>query len=87
MRFNSKNDSIFEQKLEEFTGKTYPMGIEQFLLQKAENKGIEKGIEKEKIHIIRKLRLDKKMSIEEIANIVELKPERVRLILDNVGIE
>ena len=87
VRFNSKNDSIFEQKLEEFTGKTYPMGIEQFLLQRAENKGIEKGEDKKAINVIRNLRLVKSMSIEEIATIVEMKPERVRLILDKLGIE
>ncbi len=43
VRFSKENTFIFEKKLEQFTGKTYPMGIEQFLLQRVETKGEKKG--------------------------------------------
>lgn len=74
------------------------MGIEQFLLQRAKKEGIlegeiigiEKGIEKgadiKLKEIIKNARLDN-MSIESIARIVKLLPERVRQILDDLGIE
>lgn len=49
-------------------------------------KGTEKGIEKEKIEVIRNARHEG-MSIEVIARIVNLLPLRVRQILDELGIE
>jgi predicted transposase YdaD len=98
VRFNEENTLIFDKKLDSFTGKSYPMGIEQFLLQRAkkegviegELKGIEKGIQ-EGVDIqlketIKNARLEN-MSIESIARIVKLLPERVRQILDDMGIE
>jgi predicted transposase YdaD len=87
VRFNDENTRIFEQKLEQFTGKTYPMGIEQFLLQRAEDQGIKKGEDKKTRNVIRNARVKEKLSIETIANIVGLMPERVRQILDEMGIE
>jgi hypothetical protein len=95
VRFNDENTRIFEQKLEQFTGKTYPMGIEQFLLQRAEDQGVKKGIEKgiekgadlKTRNVIRNARVDENISIETIARIVGLTPKRVRQILDEMGIE
>lgn len=90
VRFNTKNDSIFEQKLQQFTGKTYPMGIDELLLQRAEDIGVKKGIEKgedrKARNVIRISRLDG-MSIEKIALIVDLTPQLVRQILDEMRIE
>ena len=91
VRFNSENTLIFEQKLDQFTGKTYPMGIEQFLLQRAQKEGMKEGI-KEGIKmisrkIIERLRLNEAMSIEKIAVILDLKPQKVRQILDEMNIE
>jgi DNA-directed RNA polymerase sigma subunit (sigma70/sigma32) len=67
------------------------MGIEQFLLQRAEDQGVKKGIEKgvdiNKQEVIRNARVKEKLSIETIANIVALSPQRVRQILDKMGIE
>jgi predicted transposase YdaD len=93
--FNEENTLIFEQKLDQFKGKTYPMGIEQFLLHRAETKGklegeIEgelKGKLKEKKETIRNARVEGKLSIETIATIVRLPAEQVRQILDEMGIE
>ena len=48
--------------------------------------GTEKGIENEKFEVIRNARHEG-MSIEIIARIVNLAPEKVRQILDNLGIE
>jgi hypothetical protein len=50
------------------------------------NKGIEKGIEKDKIEVICKARL-KGLSIDLIADIVNLSAERVRQILDKMNIK
>ena len=49
-------------------------------------KGVEKGIEKEKLIFIQRSRL-KGLSIEIIAEIVNLTVEKVRQILDSMGIE
>ncbi len=94
VRFNSENTLIFEQKLEHFTGKTYPMGIEQFLLHRAETKGEKKGErkgekrgdEKRLLDVIRNARLNG-LNLDMIANIVNLPVEQVRTILDKIGIE
>ena len=101
--FNEENTLIFEQKLDQFKGKKYPMGIEQFLLHRAETKGklegklegelkgkLEGKLEgelKEKRETIRYARIDGKLSIETIATIVRLPAEQVRQILDEMGIE
>ena len=75
------------------------MGIEQFLLQRAKKegigegieKGIERGIEKgidiQLKETIKNAQLKKNFSIETIANLANLKPKRVRHILDDLGIE
>ena len=57
-----------------------------YLYQKGTEKGIEKGIEKEKIDVICQARLNGS-SIEFIAKIVRLPAEKVRQILDSMGIE
>ncbi len=57
-----------------------------YLYQKGTEKGIEKGIEKEKIDVICQARLNGS-SIEFIAKIVRLPVEKVRQILDSLGIE
>ena len=98
VRFNKENSVIFEEKLEQFKGKTYPMGIEQQLLHQAETKGEKRGEkrgekvgekvgdEKRMIDVIRNARL-KGASIEFIADVVNLPVEKVRAILDKMGIE
>ncbi len=75
------------------------MGIEQFLLQRAKKegigegieqgieRGIEKGIDIQLKETIKNARLKKNFSIETIAELVNLLPERVRQILDEMGIE
>jgi hypothetical protein len=50
------------------------------------NKGIEKGIEKDKIEVICNARL-KVLSIDLISDIVKLPVERVRQILDKMKIQ
>ena len=70
------------------------MGIDELLLQRAEDIGVEKGIEKgiekgeerKARNVIRISRLDG-MSIEKIALIVDLTPQLVRQILDEMRIE
>ena len=86
VRFNSENTLIFEEKLQQFKGKTYLMGIEQLLLQQAETKGEKRGDDKKTKIVIRNARL-KGLSIELIADVVNLPAEKVREILDKMGIE
>jgi predicted transposase/invertase (TIGR01784 family) len=96
LRLNPSSNIIFKNKLEEVTGKTYPMGIEQFLLERerkiGEKKGIEKGIDLgidlgiEKA--MKKAILngyDKGLSIAMICNINELTEEYVLKVLRENG--
>lgn len=70
------------------------MGIEQFLLHRAETKGEKKGErkgekrgdEKRLLDVIRNARLNG-LNLDMIANIVNLPVEQVRTILDKIGIE
>ncbi len=86
VRFNTENTRIFEQKLEQFTGKTYPMGIEQLLLHRAETKGEKRGDDRRKSEVIRKARL-KGSTLEFIADITDLSIEQVKAVLAKMGIE
>ena len=94
VRFNSENTLIFEEKLEQFKGKIYPMGIEQLLLHQAEVKGEKRGekrgekqgSENEKLDVVRNARLNG-LSVEVISKIVNLPIEKVRALLDKMGIE
>jgi len=45
VRLKEENAEIFEYKLSNLTGKTYLVGIEQFLLHRERKEGIEEGIE------------------------------------------
>lgn len=88
VRLNPESNIIYDKKLEEVTGKTYPMGIEQFLLERerkiGEKKGIEKGIEK----ALKKAVLngyDKGLSIAMLCNINELSEEYVLKVLRDNG--
>ena len=74
------------------------MGIEQLLLERAEKRGEERGekrgikrglksgYEKRTMDVIRNARM-KGANIEFIADIVSLPVEKVRAILDKMGIE
>jgi predicted lipid carrier protein YhbT len=71
--------------------KKIPMGIEQFLLKRAYNDGFKEGLKKreDKIlqGIIKNARVDLNLSIETIANLVNLSPKTIRLTLKDMGIE
>jgi ribosomal protein L22 len=62
------------------------MGVIDILIEDAREDGLEKGVEKEKVEVIRVARHDG-MSIESIARIVRLSPQKVRSILDELKIE
>ena len=93
VRFNTENTLIFEEKLEQFKGKIYPMGIEQLLLHQAEVKGEKRGekrgekqgSENEKLDVVRNARLNG-LSVDVISKIVNLPIEKVRAILDKMRI-
>lgn len=93
VRFNTENTRIFEEKLEQITGKSYPMGIEQFLLQRAEMTGEKKGEKKgekrgEKKHlriVIQNAYLNG-LSLDVISKIVALDETKVKAILVELGL-
>ncbi len=94
VRFNKENTLIFENKFDSFTGKTYPMGIEQFLLHRAEQQGEKRGEKRgEKIGDERRLiqvvctARKSGASLEFIAQIVNLTVEEVQAILKKEGID
>jgi predicted transposase YdaD len=45
VRLKGEDDEIFEEKLDQLTGKNFPMGTEQYLLQKERKEGLVEGIE------------------------------------------
>jgi predicted transposase/invertase (TIGR01784 family) len=84
VRFNDENSITFENEINKITGKTLPMGIEQFLLERATAQGIEKGIEKEKVEVILSL-FEDKFEIPFIAKAVRLSENEVEKILIDRG--
>jgi hypothetical protein len=75
------------------------MGIEQFLLERAYKESFDKGFKESFViglkkgkdefnkKVIKNARVDVNLSIETIASIINMTPERVRQILDDMGIE
>jgi predicted transposase YdaD len=60
---------------------------EEIGVKKGEVIGIKKGEDSNTRYVISNARVKEKLSIETIANIVGLLPERVRQILDEMGLE
>ena len=92
--FSSENTIIFEQKFKELINKSPRMGMTQLVDQWVQEKykqGIEQGIEQGESNnqreVIRNARVKMKMSINKIAMLVNLTPERVREILDEMGVK
>jgi hypothetical protein len=89
---------LFENKFDNFTGKRYPMGIEQFLLHRAEQQGEKRGEklgekrgeklgdERRLIQVVCNARKSG-ASLEFIAQIVSLKIDEVQAILKKEGID
>lgn len=44
VRLEKDEAEIFEQKIDHLTGKSFPMGIEQFLLKREREEGIAEGV-------------------------------------------
>jgi predicted transposase/invertase (TIGR01784 family) len=62
------------------------MSSYDLLIEKGKKEGMQQGIEKEKIEVIKNARLEG-LDIEFIAKLVKLPPTRIRQILDNLGIK
>ena len=86
---------MFEEKISKITRNTFTKGIEQQILQQERKAGIKIDVaqwvaqwdEKWLINVIRNARINKKFSIEIIADLVELSQERVKQILSEMGFE
>lgn len=94
VRLNEQNTLTFEKEISKIVDKSYTMGIEQQILQQERSAGQKEGVAQGVVqgddrrlrNVIRNARVVKKLSIEFISEIVDLSPERVRLILDEMGI-
>jgi predicted transposase/invertase (TIGR01784 family) len=80
VRFSDENKEIFHREIEQITGKTYTMGIEQLLLENA----TKRGIEKKEIEIVLSMNEDG-FEIPRIAKITKLSIEQVEKILRENG--
>jgi predicted transposase/invertase (TIGR01784 family) len=84
-----KDDAFeFQQKLDFLTGKTYPMGTEEYLLQKERKEGIQIGIEKgallKTIEMVLSL-FDDGFQLEKIASLTKISTDEVLDILRENG--
>jgi predicted transposase/invertase (TIGR01784 family) len=75
-----KSAEILEHKLSHLTGKTYPVGIEQFLLHRERKQGIEEGILKKTIEMVLSL-FDDGFHVEIISKHTKLSTDEVLDIL------
>lgn len=80
VRLDIEKDRIFEEQLETITGKNYPMGIEELILDQ-ERKASEK---KRTVEIIL-ASYDEGLKVPQIARITQLAEEEVLQILVNHG--
>jgi ribosome-interacting GTPase 1 len=62
------------------------MGIIEILIEDAEKKGFEIGVQRVKVEVIQSGRREG-MSIEAIARVVRLSPQRVQEILNELGLK
>jgi hypothetical protein len=82
---NTENNTIFDQELQQITGRTETMGIEELILtterKRAEKRGmesgVEKGVERNKREMVIRM-IQKKFTDEIIADIAEVSLEYVQ---------
>ena len=83
-----EKDRIFEKQLVTITGKNYPMGIEELILEQerkaGEKRGEMKGEKKRTVEIIL-ASYDEGLKIPQIARITQLTEEKVLKILADHG--
>jgi len=80
VRLKEENAEIFEHKLSHLTGKTYPVGIEQFLLHRERKQGIEEGVLKKTIEMVLSL-FDDGFQVEIISKHTKINTDEVLDIL------
>lgn len=77
---DEKMNLLFEERVEEFvTNKDIPMGVEEIIIQQAEEKGLEKGREEQLYEIIKKM-IIKGKSNPEICDLLEVEEAYVLTI-------
>ena len=77
---NHEMNIKFDKEIEEITQNKKTMGIEEFLLDRAEKKGIEKGIEQSVIKVVKSLLRETDFDDDKIASLIGISPESVRKI-------
>lgn len=70
----------FDQQIEEITQNNRTMGIEEFLLDRAEKKGIERGKENGRIEFVKSLLRETSFDTDKIASLVGVSAEFVERI-------
>jgi len=92
VRLDTEKDRIFEKQLVTITGKNYPMGIEELILEqerragekRGEMKGEKRGEMKRTVEIIL-ASYDEGLKVPQIARITQLTEEKVLQILVDHG--
>ena len=84
VRIESEKDRIFEKQLETIAGKTYPMGIEELILEQERKAGEKRGETKGILEIILSS-YDNGLNVPIISNITGLSEKEVEKILKEKG--
>lgn len=86
VRFENPDiNAKFEEQVQILTERSDTMGIEELLLDRAERKGLEKGIEKGKHNVVENLITELNLSDEQIARIAEVTVDFVKKIRLEIG--
>lgn len=69
---NEKNNRTFDQQIQEITGRSEIMGIEELLLDRATKEGVQQGEEKKSYEVVAKLISADRFTIAEIADYAQV---------------
>ncbi len=86
---DERNGSNFDADIAKITNKKYNMGVQEILIWQAQNKGIEQGIEQGRELFLKNgisKKLDKGLTIQEIADLYEVDIDTVIEIINKYGL-
>ncbi|WP_225874799.1 RpnC/YadD family protein [Pedobacter hiemivivus] len=80
VRFETEEfNNIFEQEVEQITGRTETMGIEELLLDRATKQGVEQGITQGRIEVARELKKEG-LSVDFIAKTTKIAVKKIKTL-------
>jgi predicted transposase/invertase (TIGR01784 family) len=83
---NKQNIINFEEEIKALTNNNFTMGIEELLLERAEMRGVEKGVEKSKYLFVKNLILDTNFGDEKIASLASVDTTFVQQVRKELGL-